>query len=232
MGLELVTIIVRVEEAFGISISDTEAVGLTTTRELANFVAAKVGVTDDPSCLSQQAFYFLREQLGQRFLVSRSEFVPDTKLENTVPREDRIENWTALREGMGKHALPDLARPIWLFWTLAAVVLFGFVYSTSSLIGTTHPVLAVALGALAATGIGCLSAVATRPYKQNFRRRIQNVRQLVSFIVRNEPHVFKRGQRAWTGEQILNIVRTIVRDEGGIVKFSDDDRFIEDLNLG
>lgn len=232
MGLELVSIVIRVEEAFGITIFDSEASSLTTTRELADFVAAKVLVTDDPSCLSQQAFYFLRERVGQRFLVPRSEFVLDTKLENIVPREARIESWTEFRTGVGEHALPSLARPIWLFWTLAALVLSTFVYATSSLIGTTHPALAVALGAFAATGIGYLSAAVTRPYKQNFRWRIQNVRQLVEYVVRNEPQVFKQGSRAWTREQILNIVRSIVREEGSVIDFSDDDRFIEDLHLG
>lgn len=232
MGLELVSIVIRVEEAFGITISDTEAANLTTTREVADFVAAKVCMTDSPSCLSQQAFYFLRERLGQRFLVPRSEFIPDTKLENIVPREARIENWTALRAGIGERALPTLARPIWLFWTLAAVVLFTFVYLTSSLIVATHPVMAVALAAFLAASIGYILAIATRPFKLNFRWRIRNVRQLVNYLVSNEPHVFKRGERSWTHEQILSIVRSIVRDEGGVGKFSDDARFIEDLHLG
>ena len=130
MGMDLVEIVVRTEDAFGITIPDADATQITTPRELADFVATKVPLSDEPSCLSQQAFYFLRERFQPHLSFSRQAFRPNTPLEKIVPMQDRQIIWATLQTEVGAKALPDLARPIWLFWTLAASTVFVFFYTT------------------------------------------------------------------------------------------------------
>ena len=124
--MDLVEIVVRTEDAFGITIPDADATRITTPRELADFVTTKVSLSDESSCLSQQAFYFLRERFQSHLLFSRQSFRPNTPLEKIVPMQNRQLIWSALRTEVGANALPDLARPIWLFWTLAVSTIFVF----------------------------------------------------------------------------------------------------------
>ena len=233
MGMDLVEIVVRVEDAFGIAISDAEATRITTTRELADFVATKVPLSDEPSCLSQQSFYFLRERFSRHLSFSRSSFYPNSWLEDFVPKENRRLVWATLQAETGANALPDLARPIWLFWTLATSTVFVFFYATLVIWNALNIGIANALfcGFAAAIGFGYISAVATRPTKQYFRRSYKRVGDVARFVVANKPHVFKRDERMWTRAQVLEVVREIVADYVGSQDFSNDAHFINDLHL-
>ena len=232
MGLDLVEIVVRVEDAFGIRIPDAEATQITSTRQLADFVATKVPLSDEPSCLSQQAFYFLRERFGRHLLFARHSFYPDARLENFVPKENRQFIWATLQTEVGANALPDLARPAWLFWSLAAVTVFVFFNATISLWGVLGLFWAFWFGLTVTIAFGYLSAVVTRPLKQNFRYYLQSVGEVSRYLVANKPHVFKRNERTWTRAQILAVVREIITDEAGIEDFDNDAHFINDLHLG
>jgi acyl carrier protein len=232
MGMDLVEIVVRVEDAFGIQISDAEATRITTTRELADFVATKVPLSDEPSCLSQQSFYFLRKRFSQHLSFSPSSFYPNAWLEGFVPKENRRIVWATLQAETGANTLPDLARPIWLFWTLAAATVFVFFYVTVSVWNAFTLFWALSFGLTAAVGFGYVLAIATRPMKQNFRRRFQSVGEVARYLVANKPHVFKRDERTWTRVQILAVVREIIAEEAGIEDFADDAHFINDLHLG
>ncbi len=233
MGMDLVEIVVRTEDAFGITIPDADATRITTPRELADFVATKVSLSDEPSCLSQQAFYFLRERFQSHLLFSRSEFHPNTPLEKIVPKQNRQLIWATLQTEVGANALPDLARPIWLFWTLAVSTIFVFFYATIAIWNAANIGIANSLlcGFFLTIGFGYVSAVATRPTKQYFRRSYKRVGEVARFLVANKPHVFKRNERVWTRAQVLEVVREIVADYVGSQDFSDDAHFINDLRL-
>ncbi len=230
--MDLVEIVVRTEDAFGIQISDVEATQITTTRELADFVATKVPLSDEPSCLSQHSFYFLRERFGRHLSFSRRSFYPNALLEDFVPEENRKFIWATLRAEVGANALPDLARPVWLFWTLAAATVFVFFYATIFLWSILGLFWAFWFGLTATIAFGYLSAVITRPMKQNFRYYLQSLSQVARYLVANKPHVFKRDERTWTRAQILAVVREIITDESGIKDFDNDAHFIKDLHLG
>lgn len=234
MGLDLVEIVVRTEDAFDIIISDADATRITTPRELADFVATKVSLSDEPSCLSQQAFYFLRERFQPHLSFSRQAFRPNTPLEKLMPKQNRQLVWVTLQSEVGANALPDLARPIWLFWTLAASTVFVFYYATITIWSATNIGIANALfcGFVAAVVFGYVSAVATRFTKQHFRRSYKRVGEVARYVVVNKAHVFKRNKRLWTRAQVLEVVREIIADCTGSQDFSNDAHFINDLRLG
>lgn len=115
---------------------------------------------------------FLRERFQPHLSFSRQAFRPNTPLEKLVPKQNRQLVWATLQNEVGAKALPDLARPIWLFWTLAASTIFVFFYATITIWNASNvgKVNALFCGLVATVAFGYISAIATRPIKQNFRR--------------------------------------------------------------
>ncbi len=233
MGLDLVEMVIRTEETFGISIAGEDAANIRTPRELADFISTKVSLSDQPSCLSQQAFYFLRGRFNEHLSFSRRSFRPDTPLEELVPKQNRKIVWAKLQSSVGENALPDLARPTWLFRTLAASTVFVFCYITLFILNFFESGLHLAWlsGLTAAITFGYFAAITTRSTKQYFRSHYKSVGDVTRLLVNNKPYVFKRNGKTWTREQILTVVRLIILDETGIEEFSDDADFIRDLHL-
>lgn len=57
MGLDGVEIVMKVEDAFGIGIADSEAEKIVTPAQLIALVLSKVDRTPQPACLTQRAFH-------------------------------------------------------------------------------------------------------------------------------------------------------------------------------
>ena len=231
MGLETVELVIRFEEAFGITISDEAAARMTTPREVTDFIATQVAVADRDACLSQQAFYFLRRGFCNRLHLPRSAFHPDVALQTLIPKQNRKQMWGQLQTELGSKVLPDLVRPLWLFYLLSAgtLSLTVFVsYATPTLPFQLR--LAMGLGLLVLVGI--TGSVVTRPFKTEFRRRFRTIAGLVEHLLLHAPHTFKREQRMWTRAQIAETVREIIVDITGKRNFTDDSHFINDMRLG
>lgn len=77
MGLDGVEIVMKVEDAFGITIDDGEAGKIATPGQLIDLVLSKVGRTVDEACLTQRAFHRVRAALMRRMGVSRNQIRPD-----------------------------------------------------------------------------------------------------------------------------------------------------------
>jgi acyl carrier protein len=151
MGLDSVELVIRFEDAFGISISDDVAAKLTTPREVTDYVMTQVAAGHDTTCLSQQAFYFLRTGFSKRLQLPRNAFRADVSLPTLISERDRKRVWGGLKAELGETALPNLARPLWLFSLLAAITLlvgsYAF-YATPKL-----PLQLNVWAALAASGV-------------------------------------------------------------------------------
>jgi hypothetical protein len=231
MGLDAVELVIRFEEAFGISIPDEVASDLTTPREVTDYIITQVAAGGQTACLSQEAFFFLRQGFLKRLQISRSAFRPDVPLEEIIPRRNRKIVWRGFKAELGSAALPNLARPLWLFISLTVstilVALYAF-YAT--------PKLAIQLSVMLAIGVtilfGFLLSLVSRPLKVNFRRRFRTVRGLVEYLLLRSPHTFKRGERAWTRAQVAEVVRAIIVEEIGITNFTEDSHFIKDMHIG
>jgi hypothetical protein len=228
MGLDLVELVVRFEDAFGIAIPDTVAADLTTPRKVTEYIFSQLTESGERSCITQQAFYFLRGKFLPSLNISRSDFRPDTRLEDLVPLDRRRKVWAGIQSEVGPLAIPDLARPVWLFSllafltivTLVVVARYGFRDSPGSN--------SFLFGLFAAILVGYGSGVVTRPLKRNFRREYKCAGDVAKYISVHRPQSFKKD---WTKEEISGVVREIIVDETGVKDFTEDSDFINDMHL-
>ena len=233
MGLDLVELVIRFEDAFGIAIPDHVAEQLTTPRKVTDYIVSQVGTNEQPSCLTQQAFYFLRARFVPSLNISRKDFGPDTSLENLIPLEHRKRLWEDLRSQIGPAALPDLSRPLWLFWLLSLITVlvftYAFIYSRVNFsVGADVSFL---LGTLLAVAVAYGCAVLTRPLKRHFPRKQTCAGDLAKYLSLQSPHTFKKEKTGWTREQVAAVVRDIIIDQTAVEDFTEDSHFIDDMHL-
>lgn len=233
MGLDTVELVIRFEDAFGITFPNEVASQLTTPREVVDYVMTQVVAGDQPACLSQQSFYFLREMFTCHLRLPRKMFRPDAPLEQLIPKENRRTIWASLRAEAGVRALPALARPLWVSLALSLTTALIFVYAVASASKNLNGGSRVAFffGLLAAAVAGYSSMFLTRPFKNNFRRRYEHFGDLAKYLALDSPHTFKKQNRTWTREQVAQVVREIIVDETGRTDFTEDSHFINDMHL-
>lgn len=61
--------------------------------------------------------------------------------------------------------------------------------------------------------------------------KVQSVRDLVEYLLANEPLVVKGAEVAWSRAQVWEVLKRVIEDETDVTNFSEDSRFIEDMNL-
>ena len=179
--------------------------------------------------MSQQAFYRLRREFVPVLGIERAEFHPSAKLELLIALEDRIATWNTIRSRIGPMALPDLIRPLWLYLllSLATVATAILAFQFTRLVSDSD-VLAYVVSGLTLIGLAEGAELATRPFKRHFRREYANAGELANYFVLHSPHSFKK---EWTGEEVTKLVTQIIIDDTGVTDFTDDSRFVQDMNL-
>lgn len=233
MGMDAVELVIRFEEAFGIRIPDEVAEQMTTPRKVTDYVLAQVALSEESSCLSQQAFYFLRGKFIASLKIPRNDFKPSTQLEGFIPVEQRRQVWAGIKSEIGPSALPELARPFWLFSTLSFLAVLTFLSAllhpwNKAHMGTNSSFFLALLGAVV---VGYVGSVVTRPFKRRFRRGYESAGDLAKYLNMYSPHSFKGGKKGWTREQVASVVREIIIDQVGAKDFSEDSHFIDDMHL-
>jgi len=229
MGLDTVELVIRFEDAFGITIPDKIAADLTTPRKVTNYIFSQVNASNQPSCLSQQAFYFLRKKFVNVLGIARKEFHPENELEKLIPLKNRKENWLKMQHELGSSSLPALVRPWWLFSSLVLLSLLCFVIANLFARKLdSGSALSFLFGLLVMIAIAYVGAVATRPWQRHFRKGYEHAGDLALFLVLHNPGVFKR---EWTREQVAETVRGIIVDETAIEDFNEDSHFVQDMHL-
>src|SRR5690242_6979352 len=73
MGLEMVDIVIQTEDAFNITISDTDVYYLDTVGKYYEYVMDKVRQSTPSQCLTSVAFYRLRKAFIEVFGISRND---------------------------------------------------------------------------------------------------------------------------------------------------------------
>ena len=225
MGLDTVELVIRFEQAFGIAIPDEVAEYLTTPRQVTYYVLSQLRLTERSTCISQQAFYWLRKEFVPVLGIRRSEFHPRAKLERLIPIHNRTEIWSTFQARLGDHALVDMVRPNWLFSLLSFAT---FVTGIATFVSFGGNAFALLLSLLTASAFGYGSAVLTRPLKCNFRHGYEQAGELATHLALHSPHSFKK---EWTREEVAQLVRQIVIDQTGVDNFTEDSRFVEDMHL-
>jgi acyl carrier protein len=109
MGLDAVEIVIGWEEAFGISIADSEAMVLRTPRQSIDLIATKLAAQDGSrgACLTLRAFHRLRHSISKAAGVARTSVRPEARLRELVSTERR-RTWEAVRSACGISSLPGL----------------------------------------------------------------------------------------------------------------------------
>ena len=229
MGLDTVELVIRFEEAFGITISDEVAAELTTPRRVSFYVISQLNLADQTACTSQQAFYFLRREFVPTLGIHRTDFRPTSNLAPLLPANSRTQIWTTIKRKLGDAALPDLVRPTWVFLIVVVLTFLAAItalLAAVSLTGSRGAGLFVA--GVVSLGVGRLGAILTRPLKREFRDGYAHAGDLARYAVLHTPHSFKR---EWTKEDIVQTVRRIIIDQTGVDDFTEDSRFVEDMHL-
>ena len=234
MGLDTVELVMAWEEAFGVEIPDTVAAQLTTPREVIDYLAAQLGASRQPACLTHRGFHRLRRVLTTRFGIARSEIRPATSLDQVLPSAQRRSAWQALGADVGAAQWPELVRPNWLVWLLLlgvpaslGITIFAAKQSSSS----TPTLAAVLLGIVIAALVGYASAVITRPLRKEFPAEQDTIGGLARYLAGYNPQLFAVDPSKWTRERIAIVVRQVIVQEIGVTDFHEDSNFVRDIRV-
>ena len=126
MGLDVVELVMRVEEEFGLSIEDEAAEQLQTVGQLHTFILSRLDWLDASRCLSSATFYQLRRGLVDLAVAPRRAIAPATPTESLLPIANRRQLWESWSRNAGVE-LPALQKSKWMraAWWLALLATLG-----------------------------------------------------------------------------------------------------------
>jgi acyl carrier protein len=110
MGLDSVEILVNVEHAFGITISNYEAEQIATVGDIHNVVWRTIQGRQSRRCRAQQIFYRLRYTLATKFKVPKETIAPEASLNDIFPNINRRLLYRKLEKEL-QLKLPRLVLP-------------------------------------------------------------------------------------------------------------------------
>jgi hypothetical protein len=115
MGLDMVELVMRIEETFGIAIPDAAASHLLMPNDVTDYILTRVEVSGVPlPCLTQKAFHLLRRSFTRTLQTPRRTFRPDATLESLLPDEGAEDAWSRIGRDAGVKGWPSVFRPRWL----------------------------------------------------------------------------------------------------------------------
>ena len=232
MGLDALELVMAVEEKFNIEISDQEAQHILTVGEFQRLILSKLNISDESTCMTQQAFHMIRRQAMNTFSIPRRGFKPDTPLSSIVPKENRQLSWSNFQSSLGLSEMPELVRPGGITATITALSLGILVVAiwigvlTKSL-GTWS-----AVGGLIAALVGWSGAELTKSMKTEFQEGYSRVRDLARYVVARHPQILGRQRvKSRTEEEVRCLLREVIISQTGVSDFNDNSRFVADLHL-
>ena len=113
MGLDIVELFMAVEAGFGVEIPDDAASGMVTPRHVVAFLESALPTGTATSCLSQRAFYRLRERCAHHLRVPAHALAPATPLDEVVDADGRRGAWAAIGADLGAERWPLPRSPGW-----------------------------------------------------------------------------------------------------------------------
>jgi acyl carrier protein len=231
MGLDGVELVMNVEETFGFSIPDGDAVGLVTVGELYDYILEHRFKGRQDGCLTSVAFYKLRCALTSVLGIARSNVRVSSELTAIIPnRRRRI--WRSLQKAIGLR-LPKLVRPVPV-WATSIAVSFVFVIAIFILLFGRQGVGGAVNGALV-TLFACSFVFyqGTKPLAVAFQSKFATVGGLTKCIVQmNYGTIFDGCQRA-SEDDIWRVLREIIVEQLGVPPehVTKEARFVEDLGI-
>jgi len=240
MGLEGVEIVMAVEDAFDITLSDTDAGKVRAPRDLIELVMGKVGRSDVAVCLTQRAFHRLRRAFLSELGLKRAEFNLDMAADRLLPVEARKTMLAEIYRRVGIAAPPMLIRSRRLKALLAAATLaagagvgtaFALASPGKSILLNFIRELYWMAGLAAAICVLRLGCLLTNNMRTAFPERLRTVRGHVRWVVAINPQLIGGPPGQWSRKQVSEIVREIVTEHLGDKNYREDARFVEDLGM-
>jgi hypothetical protein len=110
MGLDLVELLIAVETAFDLDISDDQAGDISTPRDLIRHLASQLPLAETlPTiCLGQRAFYRLRAACQNQLGLDRSQLRPNTAVAAILAPHARKQQWSSIQQRIGATVWPGL----------------------------------------------------------------------------------------------------------------------------
>ena len=107
MGLDGIAIVMATEQTFSVDIPDADAERMRTPRHLLHYVAARMALAPESSCLSQRMFYRVRQGFRTQVAALAHEISLDTPLTAILRKDQWQRVWSALRRSVGAPFWPD-----------------------------------------------------------------------------------------------------------------------------
>ena len=106
MGLDGVELVMAIEAGFGVTIPNEAAERLATPRDVVAYLEGALPAGGHGVCLSQRAFYRLRDRCAHHLRLSARAWRPDTPLDQVIDAEARRGAWEAIGADLGAERWP------------------------------------------------------------------------------------------------------------------------------
>ena len=128
MGLDVVEIVLRVEETFGVDLPDDELGSVSTVGDLYKLLLSKLDRSY--ACLSSRAFYRVRKSMVEVLGVPRRSIRPSTELQPLLGSGHCKKRWKRI-EDLAALKFPRLEHPGWFDWVAFCVSAAVYVLACS-----------------------------------------------------------------------------------------------------
>jgi acyl carrier protein len=230
MGLDGVELVMAVEEAFDIQITDADAEKMLTPRQVIDFVLGQIATTTASVCLTQRAFNLLRRAFIQQGY-KRPQISPATNLSTALPVKQRRERLQQIMQELGISKPPKLvlSRGIsGLMWGSSLAAGVGAAVAAAPQLASLSVWIFIGVAILTAG----IAIRLTKPLRREFPRELQTVGDLARWVMTHKPDLATAHVPKWTPDQVEARVREIVVDTLGCKPdFSLDAHFVKDLGL-
>lgn len=229
MGLDMVDMVLRIEETFGIVIPDTEASQIVAIGDLHQSILQRLHENRSSKCLTARAFYRLRQGLVSETGVDRSAVRPDAPLNEVVPASLRRHLWPRLAARLAL-TLPSLCRPprLTAALTLAIVAWIGLGHFA---MWTCHIPWPLWFHGISVAAI-FVAVVATRPFATEVRG-CRTVGDVAKAILRDNFAAISAELKTVNEREALESLLGLISDQLGVsrTELHLETRFVKDLGV-
>ena len=231
MGLDPVELILEVEDAFDISITDDHAQQVRTVGDLFELIRMNRRQGASRICLSAATFRLLRRSLVDEDQPHAAQLRPKDPIEYALPISGRRQIWNSVQRS-SRLRFPDLSRPTWL-----VLLLFLVACSVGLNVGNyCWPIsgsVAVLLALGTAIGSGVLLGRLSRPFATRIPSGLSTLGDLTNALVTCNYAALAERFDTWNHAEAWYVLQSIVVEQLGVKReqVTPKARFVEDLGV-
>jgi len=231
MGLELVEIVMKVEETFGVIVSDDAAPDMRTVGQLHEYILDYRDQEKQQGCPTGWVFRDIRRVLTGTTSAPRRAIRPSTELRTILPPLTRRRVWKTLQQDVPGR-LRGLRLPFRLGPIITGLSVLAGVVGVAIIVPHVGFVHAVVLGLTAIITTLLLIFFTTRPFAVAFPHGVVTVGDLA--VAELPPGYEDAVKQQMTDEEVWERLQKIVAEILGVKSedITPSARFVEDLGAG